>query len=53
MAANGANGSAQDLLEQIRQYEANFMSRRFLWRAFINRMKAYPRDLRQRRMMKS
>ncbi|MGH6792227.1 MAG: hypothetical protein ACRECF_05750, partial [Methyloceanibacter sp.] len=53
MAANGANGNAQDLLEQLRQYEANFMSRRFLWRAFINRMKAYPRDLRQRRMMKS
>lgn len=53
MAAQiGADGSI-DLAEQIRHFEANFMSRKFLLRALINRLAHYPGDLRRRMMTRS
>lgn len=48
MAAGVAGGGSGDLAEQIRTFEANFMSRRFLVRALMNRLAHYPSDLRRR-----
>jgi hypothetical protein len=53
VAAQGAKGNGFDLLEQIRQYEANFMSRRFLLRALVHRMASYPRDFMRYRVLRS
>lgn len=50
MAAGGEQNGSGELAERISNFEANFMSRRFLLRAFMNRLADYPSDLRRRMM---
>ncbi len=48
MAANADSNSSADLVEHVRTFEVNFMSRRFLLRALMRRLADYPADLRRR-----
>ncbi len=48
LAAQATGTGKVDMAEQVRRFEANFMSRRWLFRAFLNRLSDYPADLLRR-----
>jgi hypothetical protein len=52
LAAQATEQGAIDVAEQIRRFEANFMSRKWLLRTLVHRLYDYPADLK-RRMLRS
>jgi hypothetical protein len=48
LAAKATGNGEIDIAEQVRRFEANFMSRRWLMRTLVQRLADYPADIKRR-----